>query len=104
MESSSESNRIQVSVHTAKRLKKLGYKLTFRGLVSVKVRNFIKETKKLFLIIFVMFLKTFLLCLSPLQGKGEMETFWLDEGPDNDTESRKRSSSGFKNKFKNIFN
>lgn len=37
MESSSESNRIQVSGHTAKRLKKLGYKLTFRGLVTVKV-------------------------------------------------------------------
>ncbi|XP_070493703.1 soluble guanylate cyclase 89Da-like isoform X2 [Chironomus tepperi] len=73
MESSSESNRIQVSGYTAKRLKKLGYKLTFRGLVSVK-------------------------------GKGEMETFWLEEGPENDFDSRKRSTSGFKNKLKNIFN
>ncbi|CAG9806452.1 unnamed protein product [Chironomus riparius] len=73
MESSSESNRIQVSWNTAKGLKKLGYKLTFRGLVTVK-------------------------------GKGEMETFWLEEGPEIDFDVRKRSSSGFKNKLKNIFN
>jgi len=35
-----------------------------------------------------------------------METFWLDEGPAIDFDSRKRSSSssGFKNKLKNIFN
>lgn len=37
MESSGESNRIQVSGFTAKKLKKLGYKVTFRGQVSVKV-------------------------------------------------------------------
>lgn len=37
MESSSESNRIQVSGQTAKKLKRLGYKLTYRGLVTVKV-------------------------------------------------------------------
>lgn len=41
MESSSESNRIQVPGHTAKKLKKLGYKLTFRGLVTVKVNKFL---------------------------------------------------------------
>lgn len=39
-----------------------------------------------------------------LQGKGEMETFWLEEGPEIDFDVRKRSSSGFKNKLKNIFN
>lgn len=38
MESSSESNRIQVSGYSANKLKKLGYKVTFRGLVTVKVR------------------------------------------------------------------
>lgn len=37
MESSGESNRIQVSGHTAKKLLKLGYKVSFRGLVTVKV-------------------------------------------------------------------
>lgn len=37
MESSGESNRIQVSGYSAKKLKKLGYKVTFRGQVSVKV-------------------------------------------------------------------
>lgn len=45
MESSGEANRIQVSGHTAKKLKKLGYKVTFRGLVSVKVS--LKRTRKL---------------------------------------------------------
>lgn len=37
MESSGEANRIQVSGYSAKKLKKLGYKVTFRGQVSVKV-------------------------------------------------------------------
>lgn len=37
MESSGNSNKIQVSGHSAKKLKKLGYKVTYRGLVSVKV-------------------------------------------------------------------
>lgn len=37
MESSGESNRIQVSGYTAKKLLKLGYKVEFRGLVTVKV-------------------------------------------------------------------
>lgn len=37
MESSGESNRIQVSGYSAKKLKKLGYKVLFRGQVSVKV-------------------------------------------------------------------
>lgn len=46
MESSSESNRIQVSGYSAKKLQKLGYKVTFRGLVSVKVRRF--ETINMF--------------------------------------------------------
>lgn len=40
MESSSEANRIQVSGYSAKKLKKLGYKVTFRGLVAVKVSSF----------------------------------------------------------------
>ncbi|CRL05278.1 CLUMA_CG018222, isoform A, partial [Clunio marinus] len=84
MESSGESNRIQVSGHSAKKLKKLGYRVTYRGLVTVKARHksFIKtfsikiiENKKLF----------------RLQGKGEMETFWLEEGPD-DISSHRRSS------------
>jgi len=39
MESSSDSNRIQVSGITAKKLMKCGYKLTFRGKVTVKVSN-----------------------------------------------------------------
>jgi guanylate cyclase, other len=41
MESSSESNKIQVSEYTAKKLLKKDYKLTFRGLVSVKVSKFL---------------------------------------------------------------
>lgn len=39
MESSSESNRIQCSGHSAKKLKKLGYKVAFRGKVTVKVNQ-----------------------------------------------------------------
>lgn len=39
MESSGESNKIQVSGYTAKKLQKLGYKVAFRGLVSVKVSS-----------------------------------------------------------------
>jgi guanylate cyclase len=37
MESSSESNRIQVSGVTARKLKRMGYRMTFRGTVPVKV-------------------------------------------------------------------
>lgn len=40
MQSSSSSNRIQASGATAKRLQKLGYTLTYRGLVTVKVKNY----------------------------------------------------------------
>lgn len=37
MESSSDTNKIQVSGYTANKLRKYGFKLTFRGQVSVKV-------------------------------------------------------------------
>jgi guanylate cyclase len=39
MESSSDSNKIQVSGITAKKLKRMGYKLVYRGLVTVKVKE-----------------------------------------------------------------
>lgn len=38
------------------------------------------------------------------QGKGEMETYWLEEGPGGDFNARSRSCSGIKSKLKNIFN
>lgn len=38
MQSSSESNKIQASGAAATKLKKLGYTLTYRGLVTVKVK------------------------------------------------------------------
>lgn len=44
MESSSESNKIQVSGSAAKKLMRMGYKFTFRGSVTVKVN----EKKKFF--------------------------------------------------------
>lgn len=96
MESTSESNRIQCSGHTANQLKKLGYKLTFRGLVTVKV------TKhplimccfffQLYYFIYIVtsdapynrtqkFHSYSFFLLYTKQGKGEMETYWLEEGP-----------------------
>lgn len=44
MESSSESNRIQVSGVTAKKLTRLGYKCSFRGKVAVKVKKILNLT------------------------------------------------------------
>lgn len=38
------------------------------------------------------------------QGKGEMETFWLEEGPDDNSSHRRRSGSGMKDKLKTMFN
>lgn len=46
MESSGESNKIQISGYAAKKLKKLGYKVAFRGLVTVKVRIKFKGSTK----------------------------------------------------------
>lgn len=39
MESSGEANKVHISGHSAKKLKKLGYKISFRGLVTVKVKH-----------------------------------------------------------------
>lgn len=41
-----------------------------------------------------------------MRRKGEMETFWLEEGPDEDESGAgsARKRSGFKNKLKNMFN
>lgn len=52
MESTAEPNKIQTTGFTQERLKKSGYKLSYRGKVPVK-------------------------------GKGEMDTYWLDSGPEN---------------------
>lgn len=52
MESTAEPNKIQTTGPTQERLKKFGYKLSYRGKVPVK-------------------------------GKGEMDTYWLDSGPEN---------------------
>lgn len=92
MESSGESNRIQISGYAAKKLKKLGYKVTFRGLVTVKVRITISEKRST---------KSSLSMFNPInQGKGEMETFWLEEGPDDNNSHRKRSGMEKRDSFK----
>ncbi|CAO1433697.1 unnamed protein product [Diamesa tonsa] len=55
MESTGLSNTIHISGHCAKKLKRLGYKVDYRGTMTVK-------------------------------GKGEMETYWLVDGPTKDEE------------------
>lgn len=82
MESSGESNKVHISGYAAKKLKNLGYKVVYRGLVVVKVTVTFSKFESECLIFF--FYK---------KGKGEMETFWLEEGPDDNTSHRRRNNS-----------
>lgn len=72
MESSGLPNKIQVSQFTADRLKKVGYQVQQRGFVTVKVSKTKKRSAEAF---WFRSFPTF------FQGKGEMETFWLESGP-----------------------
>jgi hypothetical protein len=105
MESSSDPNKIQVSGPVAKRLMKLGY--TYRGTVSVKVTSNVPLLTKISVLNWLCFFFVYF-----FQGKGEMETYWLenaesgevsdDNGPSTSTASS-ATSINIKSKIKNIF-